>query len=93
MGFSHRGFFRAGVWAHPAKSLCVWPPLCMCVCVLGEVHGCYMWLGCVEVEVVSLCGCGCLQACTTTLNDAMWLWVFAGVHNDAKPIQCHGRER
>ena len=25
-----------------------------------------MWLECVEVEVV--CGCGCLQACTTTLN-------------------------
>ena len=68
MGFSHRGFFHAGVWAHPAKSLCVWPPLCVCVCVVGEVHGCYMWLGFVEVEVVSLCGCGCLQACTTTLN-------------------------
>ena len=26
-----------------------------------------MWLECVEV-VVCLCGCGCLQACTTTLN-------------------------
>ena len=27
-----------------------------------------MWLGCVEVDVVCLCGCKCLQACTTTLN-------------------------
>ena len=26
-----------------------------------------MWLECVEV-VVCLCGCGCLQACTMTLN-------------------------
>ena len=23
----------------------------------------------------------------------MWLWLFAGVHNDAKPMQCHGRGR
>ena len=21
---------------------------------------------------------------------SMWLWLFAGMHNDAKPIQCHG---
>ena len=47
-GFSHRGFFHAGVWAHPAKlTICSGPrSVCMCVLqsVVVEVHGCAIWL-------------------------------------------------
>ena len=53
-----------------------------------------MWLlYVVYVVVLCGCGCGCLQVCTTMLNQSMWLWLFTGVHNDAKPMQCHGKGR
>ena len=73
MDFSHRGFFRAGVWAHPAKLImCLAPALCVRVCCWWKVHGCgwnvLRWKLYVLVAVCGLCGCGCLQACTTTLN-------------------------
>ena len=42
-GFSHRGFFHAGVWAHPAKlTMCFGPrSVCVYVAVVAEGgHGC-----------------------------------------------------
>ena len=73
LGFSHRGFFHAGVWAHPAKLImCLAPALCVRVCCWWKVHGCgwnvLRWKLYVLVAVCGLCGCGCLQVCTTTLN-------------------------
>ena len=57
-GFSHRSFFHAGMWTHPA--VCFGHHFVLCM--VGAMY------------LVDCCGCD----------------VFAGVHNDAKPIQCHG---
>ena len=52
-GFFPQRFFRAGVWAHPAKlTMCLAPALCVRVCCWWKVHRCG-WN---------------VQACTTTLN-------------------------
>ena len=56
-GFFPQRFFRAGVWAHPAKLImCLAPALCVSVCVCCS----WMWLESVEVEVVCVGGCMCL---------------------------------
>ena len=42
-GFSHRGFFHAGVWAHPAKLTMYFGPRSVCVyvaVVADRGHGC-----------------------------------------------------
>ena len=79
--FSHRGFFRAGVWAHPAKLIMyLAPALCVRVCCWWKVHG-YGW-NVLRWKLYVLVNGGC-----------MWLWLFAGVHNDAKQVSWEGEVR